>query len=141
MRSIDTIVVHCSAGRMTDTAADICAYHTRPVSLGGRGWRTPGYHYIVEASGRIVACVAERKVANGVGGHNAHSVHVCYTGGVDQRDLRTPRDTRSAAQRTALLVILARLKSRYPEARIVGHRDLAAKACPSFDARTEYASL
>ena len=44
-------------------------------------------------------------------------------------------------QIAALRSLLARLKKEYPTAKIYGHRDFAAKACPSFDAKTEYSDL
>jgi len=60
-------------------------------------------------------------------------------GGCD-RDMR-PADTRTDAQRRALLRLLKALLRRYPLASIRSHRDFAAKACPSFDATGEYAGL
>ena len=33
------------------------------------------------------------------------------------------------------------LFDRHPDAQIFGHRDFSEKACPSFDARTEYEAL
>lgn len=74
-------------------------------------------------------------------GHNAHSIGVCYIGGL-AADGKTPRDTRTTAQRAALLTLLRQLRRQFPTARIIGHRDLnPAKTCPSFDAKTEYADL
>lgn len=142
MRQIDKIIVHCSAGSQNNTAADIVAYHTRPVSKGGRGWSVPGYHYIIEADGKTVSTVAEDRISNGCKGHNATAINVCYTGGVDttKKDL-PPMDNRTSAQKAALLRLLRELRRRYPRARICGHRDLAPKACPSFDAKTEYKDL
>jgi len=52
-----------------------------------------------------------------------------------------PKDTRTPAQRKALLHLLSELRRRYPKARIYGHRDFAPKACPCFDATKEYAGL
>ena len=52
-----------------------------------------------------------------------------------------PKDTRTPAQRWALLHLLSELRRRYPKARIYGHRDFAPKACPCFDATKEYAGL
>lgn len=50
-------------------------------------------------------------------------------------------DTRTDAQKAALLGLLTDLKQRFPEAVIHGHRDFAKKACPCFDATSEYAAL
>ena len=50
--------------------------------------------------------------------------------------------TRTPAQKAALLALLRSLKVDYPDARIIGHRDLpwVTKKCPCFDC-SEYASL
>lgn len=141
MRRIDKIIVHCSAGRITDKASAVAEYHLRPVAKGGRGWTTPGYHYFVEKDGSVVNMVPEDKVSNGVAGHNANAINVCYAGGVNQKDLKTPEDTRTEEQKVALRVLLRSLKRHYPTALIYGHRDFAPKACPSFDARKEYKDI
>ena len=55
--------------------------------------------------------------------------------------MRKAKDTRTPAQKAALLKLLKELKRKYPNAKIYGHRDFANKPCPSFDAKTEYSSL
>ncbi len=94
---------------------------------------------MVFADGRVVQLLDECRVANGVKGYNSISVHVAYTGGVDASG--KPVDNRTDAQKKFLLYLLKVLRRAYPNAQIVGHRDLAAKACPSFDAKAEYSSL
>jgi len=130
-RRIRRIVVHCSAGPASQRAADIIAYHTRPVSRGGRGWKAAGYHYIVEADGTVVEAVGEEGVANGARGFNQDSIHICYTGGVDARGKAA--DTRTPAQLKAMEAYVKDFHRRFPEVRIIGHNEVAAKACPSFD--------
>ncbi len=143
MRKIDKIIVHCTAGNQKNNAWDVVRFHTMAKALGGLGWKTAGYHYVVEADGTVVNTVAEERVSNGVAGHNAHAIHVCYTGGVDLNcPGYPPTDNRTEAQRKALRSLLGDLKHRYPQAGIYGHRDFnRAKACPSFDARKEYADI
>lgn len=139
MRKIDKIVVHCTASSPTAKARDIVAWQRRPREKGGRGWRRPGYHYMIEADGRVVKTWPVDDVSNGVAGHNRGAVHVCYIGGVDtSRPSLPPMDTRTAAQRQSLITLLRDLRRRFPQAEIMGHRDLAPKACPSFNARKEY---
>ncbi len=142
MRTIDKIIVHCTAGSQRNTAADVVRIHTMPKSRGGNGWKVAGYHYIIEANGKIVSTVPETEVSNGCYGQNQHAINVCYIGGVDiaKRGL-PPVDNRTEAQKKSLLVLLKRLREKYPTAKIYGHRDFAKKACPSFDAKTEYADL
>lgn len=142
MRKIERIFVHCSAGSQSNTAREIVDYHTRPVSRGGRGWKSPGYHYIIEADGKIVNVHPEEKVSNGVRGYNATAINVCYVGGVDtSKPGLPPVDNRTDAQKASLLSLLRMLRKKYPDAGIYGHRDFAAKACPSFDATKEYAGI
>lgn len=145
MRDIKYIVVHCSGGSPCNTADDIIAYHTRPRCQGGLGWSRPGYHFIVEADGRVVQAHPVDKPSNGVGPRfNAVSVNVCWVGGVDtSTKALAPVDNRTPAQKDALRKLLKQLKEQFPSAVIIGHRDLpdVRKACPCFDAITEYAEL
>ncbi len=141
MRNIDKIVVHCSAGNMNDSAADIVRFHTSPASRGGRGWNTPGYHYFIDKVGNISQLVSEDRISNGVKGHNANAINICYAGGVDQESFKIPMDTRTDAQKVALISLIRSLRVKYPQAIVYGHCDFAAKACPSFDAKNEYKNL
>ena len=77
------------------------------------------------------------KVSNGVKGFNQNSIHIAYIGGVD-KDLNTI-DNRTEAQKTAIRVLLNKLRKDYPEAEICGHRDLAPQkgACPCYDVKSE----
>ena len=73
-------------------------------------------------------------------GQNANSIGICYVGGL-AKDGKTPKDTRTDAQKHSLLELLKELKAKYPNATIHGHREFAAKACPSFDAKSEYKDI
>lgn len=138
MRKITKIIVHCSAGHQTDTAEKIKDFHLRPRSRGGLGWSAPGYHYIIEADGKVVATHPEELIANGVKGHNTESIHVCYVGGVDTTlPGFPPKDTRTPAQIRSLRRVVCDLLRRYPGATLHGHRDFASKACPSFDVHSQ----
>lgn len=140
MRKINKIIVHCSAGSINNTAADIVRFHTGPKSNGCNGWKTPGYHFFIEKDGKIVQLVPVSQISNGVLGHNSDSINVCYAGGVDQQTFKIPMDTRTPEQKAALLFLLKSLKSQFG-CPVFGHRDFANKACPSFDAKTEYQDL
>ena len=49
------------------------------------------------------------------------------------KDGKTPKDTRTGCQKKALEKYVKDFHRRFPDVRIVGHNELAAKACPSFD--------
>lgn len=142
-RVINEIIVHCSATRegQNYTVADVKRWHTTPVSKGGRGWSDIGYHYVIHRDGTVHKGRDVNVSGAHCTGHNSHSIGVCYIGGCDASDGRTPKDTRTQAQKKSLLELLQELKKLYPKARIRGHRDFANKACPSFDATKEYSKL
>ena len=73
-------------------------------------------------------------------GENSKSIGICYVGGL-AKDCSTPKDTRTEAQKQSLLELLKELKERYPNATMHGHREFADKACPCFDAKSEYKDL
>lgn len=137
MRKINEIIVHCSATAEGKdfTAADIKRWHVQ-----GNEWADIGYHYVVRLDGTVELGRPVEKVGAHCKGHNSCSIGVCYVGGVDT-DGKTPKDTRTQAQKASLLRLLRELKQKHPNASIHGHRDFAAKACPSFDATQEYGSL
>jgi hypothetical protein len=144
------LVIHCTAtpeGRDV-SSAQIRAWHTLPVSKGGRGWKQVGYTDLIHLDGSIERLVNNNEdarvdpweITNGVAGYNSVSRHIVYAGGVD-RDGKTPKDTRTPAQLAAMETYVKDFHRRFPKVRIVGHRDLAAKACPSFDVAKWLASI
>ena len=135
-RKVTDIIVHCAAtpAGKDFTVIDIATWHKQ------RGFRTIGYHYVIYRNGSVHIGRPEGEIGAHCTGHNADSIGICYIGGV-AADGKTPKDTRTPEQRKALLMLLRRLREKYPNAKIYGHRDFAAKACPSFDAKREYADL
>lgn len=138
MRQIKRIFVHCTAGPQTQTVAEIQRYWKNV-----NKWKSPGYHYIIKPDGEIVPLQPEDKPSNGVAGYNSTSINVCYIGGVDKQGRAV--DNRTDAQKESLIKILKDLKSRYPDAEILGHREIWGqdpskwhKMCPCFPAKAEY---
>lgn len=142
MGQLQRLVLHCTAtpeGREV-TSNDIRAWHTNPVSKGGRGWKQVGYTDMIHLDGRVERLVQNNEdanvdsweITNGAQGYNSTSRHVVYAGGV-AKDGKTPKDTRTPAQLKAMESYVKDFHRRFPGVRIVGHNELAAKACPSFD--------
>lgn len=130
MRKITHIVLHCTATMQDSSVAAIQRYWRENL-----GWKNPGYHYLIEANGVAHNLQDTEKIANGVAGHNANSIHISYIGGIDKKG--NPKDNRTPQQVLATLNILIKLKEKYPDAIICGHRDFegVTKACPSFDVK------
>lgn len=138
------LVVHCSA---TPAARDIGA---KEIDLmhRQRGFRKIGYHYIIRRDGRIETGRPPSEPGAHVQGFNSRSLGICLIGGV-KPDGKTAETNFTPAQYDALEGLLKRLGPTYPDATILGHRDLSPdtnrdgritpnewlKECPTFDVK------
>lgn len=134
---ITEIIVHCTA---TPEGRDFTVEQIRQCHLA-RNFSDIGYHYVVYRDGTVHKGRDESVAGAHCTGHNSVSIGICYVGGVADDGRQTPKDTRTPEQRRALELLLKSLLKKYPGARIYSHRDFANKACPSFDATSEYRSL
>lgn len=149
MRSITRIFVHCTASWQNSTTVD-----SLKAEFKAKGWGNPGYHYVIFPNGKIVQMLSETLIANGVKNYNSHSIHVAWVGGIDREHL-SGIDNRTPAQRVALFDLLTKLKLKYRDAIIMGHRDISPdlnhngvidpweyiKNCPCFNAMDEYMDI
>lgn len=140
-RRTDYIVVHCSATPpATDIGADeIDDWHK------ARGWSGIGYHAVVRRDGQIEFGRHFDESGAHVKGQNYRSVGICMVGGIDEHG--AAENNFSEDQFDSLTTIIAMLQRAYPDAEVVGHRDLSpdldgdgvisahewVKECPSFD--------
>ena len=136
MRTINEIIVHCTATPEGKDfkAKDIDRWHKE------RGWKKIGYHYVIDLDGKIEKGRGENEVGAHCSGRNAHSIGVVYVGGL-AKDGKTPKDTRTEAQKEALWKILISLIIKYPNATIHGHNEFSSKACPCFNVKEEYKDI
>ena len=147
---IDTIMIHCTATppRREVSRAELDRWHRaerfEPYVNPKTGETTyAGYHLLVHLDGSYERLRPDEHR----GQHckqedmNNRAVSICYVGGVDNNN--KPCDTRTEAQKKTLLTLVRTMRARYPKARIIGHRDVkgVAKACPSFDAQSEYKGI
>ena len=136
MRKIDLIVIHCSATRCDRrfSVEDLIACHDARFGF-------TGYHYYITRDGHVYQTRHENLPGAHARHYNQHSIGVCYEGGLTP-DGRSA-DTRTREQKAALWHLLRSLKIDYPDAVILGHRDLpnVHKDCPCFDAKEEYENV
>ena len=137
-RSIKYIAIHCTATQPNATVAAIQRHWKDSL-----GWKSPGYHLLIESNGTIHRLLPFDSMANGVKGFNKESVHISYIGGVTKEG--NPIDNRTAAQKEAILLCIKEVKEWADNKALIiqGHRDFpnVNKACPCFDARAEYRNL
>ena len=136
MKEIKLLIIHCSATRANRPFSTEAL-----IATGRQRFGQPSYHYYVRQSGEVVQLLPEHVRGAHAKGYNSISIGICYEGGLDAQG--HPADTRTEAQKAALLALLQALKGRYPSARILGHNELphVAKACPCFLASKDYSSL
>lgn len=137
MRQIKYIIIHCSATKAGRDfhAKDIDKWHKE------RGFNCIGYHVVIDLDGTV----EKGRDISMPGAHckdyNFNSIGICYIGGLDAKG--NPYDTRTEAQKKSLLEVIKNYKQRFPNAKVVGHRDMpnVHKACPCFNAKEEYKDI
>ena len=131
MRTITLIIIHCSATcedrPFTEQALE--AAHRQ------RGFDGTGYHFYIRRDGRILTTRSPERPGAHARGYNAHSIGICYEGGLDKNG--RPANTLTLAQKESLEALLYSLAIDYPDADILGHRDLPGvrKECPCLDVK------
>lgn len=109
------------------------------MDLKGRGWKQVGYSALITFD-RIIKLVdydedrwiESGEITNGAEGMNSSTRHIAYAGGVES-DGKTPKDTRTDAQKFMMIEIVKIEIERNPTVLVCGHNQFANKACPSFD--------
>ncbi len=134
-QDVKWLVVHCSASRCNRPFTV-----ERLIETGRQRFGQPSYHYYVRRNGNVVPILPESVQGVHAVGYNHCSIAVCYEGGLDENGKAA--DTRTELQKASLYELLKQLRRDYPQARIIGHRELphVAKDCPCFSC-AEYADL
>ncbi|MEW8139413.1 MAG: N-acetylmuramoyl-L-alanine amidase [Candidatus Thiodiazotropha endolucinida] len=120
--NIKRLVVHCSdsPNNRDVTAADIHRWHKE------KGWSGIGYNAVIRRSGEVERGRPHYWKGAHVGKYNAGSLGVCLIG----------RDQFTDEQLAALRELLTEWLHKYPNAEVMGHRDLDPnKPCPNFDVK------
>lgn len=152
------IIIHCSATREnTDfTVEQIDASHKASGykrSVSGVELKHIGYQYYIRKDGTVHAGRNEDEVGAHCKGWNLKSIGICYEGGLDATG--KAKDTRTQAQKDAIVELIKDICRRHKITRIIGHRDTSPdlngngiiepnefiKMCPCFNVEPEYKHL
>lgn len=146
----DLIVFHCSATRPSQHIGreTIEEWHL------SRGFSSIGYHFVITRAGDLQTGRPLEDIGAHVQGYNAASVAVCMVGGLDHNghEFANAPQAFTPQQWDTARVLVAFLRKLYPEAKILGHRDLSPdtnkdgkieprewlKSCPGFDAAAQF---
>jgi len=120
---IKFLVVHCSD---TPNSENLDANDIHKMHLDF-GWDGIGYHKVILRNGDLVEGRPEYWQGAHAYGYNDKSLGVCLIG----------RDHFNSEQFVTLENLLDNWKLKYPNANIIGHRDItkSEKTCPNFDVK------
>lgn len=135
------LTIHCAA---TPEGRDVS--HEAVTAWDKAKFGQTSYHWVVELDGSMHRTLRDDQLGAHVGKANSGNIGICYIGGVEKNG-KTPKDTRTAAQKKSLLTLVRTYKGRYPGIIIRGHRDWSPdlnkdgkitpnewiKSCPCFD--------
>ena len=133
MRTINLIVIHCSATEEGKdySVEEITRWHK------ARGFRTIGYHFLIHSDGSIdgeaEGCRSIMEIGAHAKGYNRRSIGICYIGGLLHKE---PADTRTAAQINAMRCLVKAIQSMFRSA-VIGHNEVSNKSCPCFNVEKE----
>lgn len=116
-KNTDLIILHHAAG--SGSVEAVHAFHQNV-----RGWSGIAYNFYVRKDGTIW----QGRGLEYVGGHSgskydSRSVGICAEGNFEIEEM-------SAAQKQSLIELIAYVIGKYPNAKIIRHKDIAATACP-----------
>lgn len=130
MRKISKIILHCTA---TPEGKDFTVAQIREWHVKGNGWSDIGYHFVIDRNGVVHKGRPIERIGAHTTGQNANSIGIAYVGGITTDGKKTPKDTRTPAQRVAIVQLVKELKAQFGQnVTVHGHNEFAAKACPSF---------
>lgn len=131
MRKIKEIIIHCTATPedVPVSVETIKRWHTQE-----RGFADIGYHFVIGLDGSVHLGRSVEIIGAHCQGHNSNSIGIAYVGGLD-KTTKAPKDTRTPAQKKALVDLCTRLLERFnlTTSDIYPHCQFSNKACPCFD--------
>ena len=134
--NVKLLIIHCSATKVSRPFSVENLINTGIARFG-----QPSYHYYIRMDGEVIPILPENVRGAHAKHYNSCSLGICYEGGLDVNGRAT--DTRTQAQKDAMLSLLKDLREEYPDARIIGHCELphVVKTCPNFLASEYYSQL
>ena len=89
-----------------------------------------GYHFVIRLDGTIEQSRPLDMGGAHCTGYNAHSIGICYIGGLDKSGKH--KDTRTQVKKDVLWSLVKSLQKQYPQATLHGHNEFDPKACPCY---------
>ncbi len=118
----EKLVIHHSASGNNTTIQDIHSWHL------ANGWIGIGYHYVIYADGTVYRgrpewAIGAHAYQDATHEANSDGIGICLIGNFT---LASP----SSDQMESLIGLVFNIWQRYPNIRVIGHKDVMATACP-----------
>ncbi|MEZ4991895.1 MAG: peptidoglycan recognition family protein [Saprospiraceae bacterium] len=127
LSQIRQVIIHHTAGPVTQTPEDIARYHTGANHICSAGCPGIAYHYMIDREARVYQVNDLETISYHVSGQNTVSVGICLIGNYDELE-PTPQ------QLAAVVKLIRMLKRKLGvKLEIAGHRDYANKSCPGWN--------
>lgn len=143
MGKIKYLMLHCTA---TPEHREVSKKDIEDWHIKGRGWSRVGYSDLIHLDGTLENLIPFNQddnidsweLSNGAKGYNLITKHVVYAGGTESKKpiwakYYKPKDTRTQEQKNTLEVYVKHMILRHPNIKVIGHNEVANKACPSFN--------
>lgn len=126
MRNINLIIIHCAATSpdMDIGVKEIERWHR------ARGFFGIGYHFVIRRDGTLEKGRDIEKAGAHAEGYNKNSIGICLVGGIDKKG--NPQNNFTDAQWKTLKKTVTEMVDKYKVTEIIGHNQVAKKACPCF---------
>lgn len=112
---------------MDVTEDDIVKWH-----VDENGWSSPGYHLLIRRDGQVDRILGYDEPGIHASEYNNRSLGIALAGGKGKDGWEF---NYTGEQILVLASELLQLKKLFPNAKVVGHRDLKDRECPGFDVR------
>ena len=135
MRPISEVIAHCTATRpewMRDRPTSEKVSEVRRWHVHDNGWRDIGYHFLIDRDGTVAKGRPIEQVGAHTMNHNVGSIGISLFGGHGSAADDKFSDNFTPSQDAALHATIMRLIATYKVAKVSGHNQYAAKACPGF---------
>lgn len=131
------IVIHCAATKasMDIGMKEINLWHRQRGFFNIPSGLAIGYHYVIRRDGTVETGRPVDQPGAHAKGYNSRSIGICLVGGLDKDGKPESNYTTEQWQSLRQLVIKLAKAYKVKQSRVIGHNEVAAKACPCFSVR------
>jgi N-acetylmuramoyl-L-alanine amidase len=135
VRPINEIILHCTATRpewMDGKRTSEKVTEVRHWHVEDHGWKDIGYHFLIDRDGTVAKGRPIEQVGAHTMNHNVGTIGISLFGGYGSAANDKFADYFTPQQDAALQKLIGLLTAIYKIAKVSGHNQYAAKACPGF---------